>query len=387
MLRNFKPLFFVLFISACSSSVDTSIKNSGETDEVFSSLLQEAIDHSFGSVPGVSMTINSSLLEASWSGAAGFADKELNRPLKVDQCFRVASLTKTFVAAAILRLHEMDSLSIYDPINNFLDQETISILKSDNYNPEEILIKHCLNHTSGLFDYAMGGSSYINEVIKNPKKKWTRKEQLEAAMKWGNKLGEPGQQTGYSDTGYIILGSIIERYFNGSLADGLRSLLKFKELGLNATWLENLESHSLEQESVVDRYFSRYETTEWDASIDLYGGGGLVSNTKDLSNFFYSLFQHKIFDDKKTLDLMLTRPDYIHDTKVNDKQEIEFYNYGMWTIQIFGHDAYLHNGLWGTTMLFIPEYQSSIAINATKGEVDRVIKKVILVLKELKEDQ
>ena len=385
MKRILSICLIISLVSSCSNSVSTDL-DKNEPDKLFSSLLQENIDDSFGSMPGVSIAIHSPLLENNWNGAAGFADDQLNEKLETGQVFRIASVTKTFVAAAILRLHEMDSLSIDQPISDHVDQSIISILESDGYNPEQILIKHCLNHTSGLADYAMA-TEYINEMINDPRRTWTRKQQLEGAMKWGDKLGEPGEQTQYCDTGYIILGAIIEKFFKGDLAKGLRELLKFERLGLKNTWLENLEEHSLDDSNKVHRYHGKFETTEWDASIDLYGGGGLVSNTEDLAIFFFALFNNKIYTDPTTLELMSTVPDYIDEKDGNDRKDIKFYNYGFWTVNIFGNEVFMHNGFWCTTVLYIPKYNTSIAVNATRGTNDRMIKKVLMVLEQLNNKQ
>ena len=196
-------LLLVFFLDSCGGSVDTSLKKANY-DTIFSSLLQECLDHSFDSVPGVTMTIKSPLLEEIWSGSAGYSDQEKSIPTMVSHPFRIESVTKTFVAAAILRLHEKDSLSIEDPIAMHIGEPFISVLKSDGYRPEEILIKHCLNHTSGIHDYAQGSGNYLKEMIRDPKRRWTRMDQLEVAMQWGDKLGEAGEQTTYSDTGYIL---------------------------------------------------------------------------------------------------------------------------------------------------------------------------------------
>jgi len=377
-------LLVVLFCSSCSNSVDTSDSNN-EYGDMFSALLQESVDHSMGSVPGVSMSIISPHIDAPWTGAAGYADKELNVELGANQPYRIASVTKTDVAAAILRLHEMDSLSIEDPIADHLSESTLSMLASGGYEADKILIKHCLNHTSGLFDYIFGTELFANEITKNPKRRWSREDQLHIAMTTGEKYGEPGEQTVYSDTGYILLGEIIERYHQRDFAKGLRTLLKFDELGLASTWLETLEDHKLDNQPVVHRYFRGQDATEWDASIDLYGGGGLMATTADLAHFMHALFNNEVFDHPKTLDLMLSIPDYVADDEANDQKRISYYNYGLWTIKVYGVDAHLHNGYWGATMLYIPEYETSISINATRGKADRLMKKVIAVVKNLKD--
>ena len=386
MVNKSWPLLLVILLSACSGSVDTSLKQANY-QTIFSSLLQECIDDSFESVPGVTMTIKSPLLERTWSGGAGFSEQDRNIPTKPSHPFRIASVTKTFVAAAILRLHEKESLSIDDPISLHIGEPFISILTSDGYRPDEILIKHLLNHTSGLHDYAQGSEEYLKEMIKDPKRRWSRLDQLNGAMQWGDKLGEPGEQTSYCDTGYILLGLIIENFYDGDLALGLRHLLKFDALGLDDTWLETMEAHPNEGQFMVHRYHGKYETTDWDASIDLYGGGGLASTTGDLAEFFYALFNNKIYEKPETIDLMRSVPDFISMKDRNNKNQIAYYNYGFWTVKAFGEEVHMHTGFWCTTMIYVPAYQASISVNATRGTTDRLLKKVLLVMKQLKEDQ
>ncbi len=385
MLRY--ALFTILLIasSSCHRTQKIDVNDQVAIESHLQSLLEECINDSFESVPGVSMSIKSPLLQEHWDGVAGHADKEYHRRLRPDQPFRIASVTKTFVAAAILRLHEMDSLSIDQPISEYIDDETISILKSGDYEPDHILIRHCLNHTSGLFDYAIGSDYYINKIISDPNKVWTRKEQLQVAISWGNRIGDPGGQTEYSDSGYVILGAIIESFYQGDLALGLRDLLSLTELGLSLTWLEDLEEGYMSKDSMVHRYHGKYETTDWDASVDLYGGGGLVSTTHDLSEFIYALFNDEIYNHSSTIDLMQSKPKYVIESK-NSQTEM-YYNYGYWTIEVYGHKAHMHTGFWGTAMLYIPSLESSIAINTTKGKSDRLIKKTISLLHQIKENQ
>ena len=387
MFRLISIFLTFSMLCSCAETVPTDLEEHS-AEETFSLLMHESINDSFGSTPGVSMSINSPLLSEPFSGAAGYADDKNDTELNHTQVFRIASVTKTFVAAAILRLHEMDSLSIEDPISAYLDQSSIDILKSDFYDPEKILIKHCLNHTSGLEDYIFVTDDYMNEINKNPKKRWTREEQLEGAMKWGDKLGESGEQTKYSDTGYILLGAIIEHFHEGDLAIGLRTLLHFDRLGLKSTWLETLEAHPLEHSDKVRRYHGKFDATDWDASIDLYGGGGLVSHTSDLAAFMSALFNNKVYDDPATLDLMLSIPTHVESlNSKNEQKRIEHYNYGLWTISAFGKKVHMHTGFWGISLLHVPAYNTSIAVNATRGNNDRMIKKVLLVLEQLNQKQ
>jgi len=386
MTKNSWPLILLILLGSCSGSVDTSLKDA-DYEATFSALLHECVNDSFDAVPGVTMTVRSPLLQETWSGAAGFADMEKNTEANVSYPFRIASVTKTFVAAAILRLQELDSLSIEDPISLHIGKPFTAVLEADGYRPDEILIKHCLNHTSGIFDYAQGSGGYLTEMIKNPTRRWSRMDQVKGAMEWGDKLGEPGEQTTYCDTGYILLGLIIEKFYGGDLAKGLRELLRFEALGLKDTWLETMEVHPNEDQFMVHRYHGAYETTDWDASIDLYGGGGLASTTDDLAEFLYAIFNNGVYENPETIDLMLSIPDYISTEDVNEENRIGYYNYGLWTVEAFGEQVHMHTGFWCTTMIYVPAYQASIAVNATRGTTDRLLKKVLLVLEQLKESK
>ena len=206
-------------------------------------------------------------------------------------------------------------------------------------------------------------------------------------MTWGDRLGAPGELTEYSDSGYVILGAIIERFFEGDLGLGLRELLNYEALGLRSTWLEDLEDGLVDKDSMVHRYHGIYETTDWDASVDLFGGGGLASTTGVLAVFFYGLFNGEVYDHEQTLELMLSKPNYIVHNENNQQRDTEWYNYGMWTFEVHGEIVHLHTGFWGTVMLYVPRLQTSISVNTSKGKSDRLIKKTIALLQTLKENQ
>lgn len=380
MKTNTLLAIVILLLISCKNNVNVD-RGAQPIEETLNLLLQEAIDNSFESIPGVAMSIISSELpNGIWSGAAGYDSKEKEDLVGVNQPFRIASVTKSFVATAILRLHEMDSISIEEPISKYISQKHYDILKGDNYDPDEILIRHCLNHTSGLFDYAMNHENYIQASMQNPNKRWTRTEQLEGAVRWGDKQGAPGEKYLYCDTGYILLGEVIETFYEGDLAKGLRELLKFDELKLHSTWLETLEPSPFSSYEPVHRYMGRLDATTWDASVDLYGGGGLMSNCPDLSQFIHALFNHKVFDKSETLQLMMTEPNYDPLYNPEDDERFKDYRYGLWEISIYGEKAYIHSGFWGTTMLHIPSKNMSIASNITNRWNARMIKKAVLAI-------
>ena len=287
-------------------------------------------------------------------------------------------MTKVFVATAILRLQEQQKIAIDDPITKYISDAHVKLLKDGGYVPDSITLRHCLNHTSGLYDYAVGGKEFIAEAMQNPDKRWTRTEQIKFAMDNGKPHASPGQEEHYSDTGYILLGEILERQTNSGLAESLRILLKFDALGMSSTYLESLEERPDGLPRNVRRYMDDLDTTNWDNSIDLYGGGGLVSTTGDLTLFLQALFNDQIFEQEDTLDIMLLLKDYDGDLLPNQRL-------GFTSIigEKSGVTVYLHTGFWGTVFIHIPVCNCSIAMNYTKdGDSDAIQNTVDYILEQ-----
>ncbi len=366
---------------ACHNVATTGAEVSATTLEA---LLQEAIDDSLGEVPGVSMTVISPGDEFHWTGAVGFADRNKEDSLHADQPFRIASITKTFVAAAILRLHEMGALDIDDPLTDHISGAHLNLLEVDGYQTNQITLRHCLQHTSGLYDYAVASPAYLEAVTKNAQKRWSRTDQLRFATDLGQPLWKAGGGFQYSDTGYILLGEAIERSTDSTLAYGLRSLLRFEELGLRHTWLESLESAPAGVRPVVRRYFGRQDFTEYDASIDLWGGGGLLSTTQDVAIFVQALFSGEIFDQPETLDLLLDKPP-VFPASYSPGNDPGFMDYrcGHHALELYDKPAFSHSGFWGTAYLYLPEAQATVVVNYTAGYRERLLKKVAHLLQDI----
>lgn len=343
------------------------------TENAISNKLDALTQSEIVDIAGVSLSIVGD--NAIQSNFSGYADKNRKSQIYNQQPFRIASVTKTFVATAILRLHEDKLLSINDPIAQYISQKHINILKKGGYNPDQILIKQCLNHTSGLFDYAVGQtpngiSPYIRIATSNPKKIWTRTEQIEGAMTWGEPYGEPGKSYNYSDTGYIILGEIIETISNKNLGIAIKNFLGYEKMNLKNTWYELYEKE--QTKDLISRYFEQIDFTHFDASIDLYGGGGIVSTTKDLATFYHCLFSGKIFKNKETLTLFISETNNLNFSKD--------YRNGFEVLKLYGQDVYYHSGIWNTQVAYIPNLNTAIAINFTEKKSDYLLKNMIYLL-------
>ena len=306
--------------------------------------------------PGILFSIKSGDGQLTWSGAAGINDLKLGDSLQVRQTFRIASVTKTYVAAAILRLMEKKILRLEDPISKHLSPMHAEILAQD-YDLEQITIAQILRHSAGFFDHTHA-PEFFDRVFSKPVYEWTRTTQLQLGVDKGEKIGPPGAQFSYSDMGYVILGELIETYTGKSLDGGIKELLELEKLGLDQTDFERMDFQT--DQLRIHQYFQGKDTYDFSPTMDYYGGGGILSNTANLIDFFQALFQGKIFDNPTTLALMLEPGIYSTKPKLD-------YGMGMYKVQVNGMDAYSHSGFWGTQVLYIPKLDLYLAANYSGG--------------------
>lgn len=292
------------------------------------------------------------------SAAAGFADPAMARKLTVDTPLRVASNTKTFVAATLLRLQERGLIDLDSSIESLLDPELVGILERDGYDPSRITVRHLMSHSGGLYDHG-GDSRYVAAMLATPRREWKRIDQLRLMTEYADPQSEPGTRFLYSDTGYILLGNIIERATQNSLAAAVREALRFDELGLTSTWWENVETRPASAQPPARQHIDGRDVSSVHASFDLYGGGGLVMSARDLATLFAALFENRIFDDPATLREMLT---------IAGHEGSDRYRLGVFAQQTPEGEVYWHSGFWGTAVYYDPRKKLAVAAYTTRQE-------------------
>jgi D-alanyl-D-alanine carboxypeptidase len=156
--------------------------------------------------------------------ASGYSDRELRVRMRPTDRFRIASVTKTFVATVVLQLVAEGRLRLEDTVE--------SRLPSLVPNGSSITIQELLNHTSGLFDYTQD-PSFVAAVISNPGREWSPRE-LVAAATAHPPLFAPGAAFSYSNTNYIVVGLIVEAVTGEPIGKTLRRRI-FDPLGLRST--------------------------------------------------------------------------------------------------------------------------------------------------------
>jgi CubicO group peptidase (beta-lactamase class C family) len=193
------------------------------------SLLQKGIDRGY---PGVAVLTQSTDGRIQ-SAAAGYSDLENHTPMRVQDAFHIASITKTFTAVAVLRLVDDHKLSLSTTLKECLGEAVAQVP-----NAEHITVSQLLDHSSGI--YATNNDmDYLKTVIgpkADPVRVWAPVELIALASKDRRKpSGEPGQGHYYSDTNYVLLGMIVERVSGRSFKEHLAQTL-LVPLGMNSTY-------------------------------------------------------------------------------------------------------------------------------------------------------
>ena len=268
----------------------------------------------------------------------GYANLEWEIPNSPTTKFRLGSLTKQFTAAAVLLLEEKDKLSLTDNINKYLKNAPPAW--------NDITIFHLLTHTSGIPNYTKfpNFSSMTTITI-------TPEQQIEL---FRNKTLEfqPGSSYEYCNSGYVLLGYLIEKISGLSYQDFIAKNI-FKPLEMNDS---GYDSHS----AIIIQRASGYEMTPnglhnadyVDMSIP-YAAGSLYSTTRDLLRWQESLFGGKI-PSQQSLNKII-RP--FKNT----------YGLGVSIQSLDGHNAITHGGGingFNTFMIHFPEDKLTIIVLA-----------------------
>ena len=355
MARRF--FFFVgiiLLLNACQTKEEPA--NS------WAATGQQILDSLFAANPeaqGIILSIQQPKTGRSWTGAAGFALDSAGPDLQANQPVLLASNTKTYVAAAILRLVEQGKIRVDQPISELLTLATQEVLRRDTYELEQIHVAHLMSHTSGMADY-VSAPAYNERIQTDPMYHWTRDEQIALAVSAMDKVGPPGKQFQYADLNYLLLTEIIEQLTEEPFYTAMRALLNYEQLELHETWFIELEPQPERTLplAVQSMRAAKLNTQTMSKTFDLSRGGGIAAPMHELSSFIRAAVTGQVFDDPATAKLLLTNMD---DPSL--PEPINYY-FGIGEWELADHTAYGHGGFWGTMACYIPslDVAASVAI-------------------------
>jgi CubicO group peptidase (beta-lactamase class C family) len=313
-----------------------------------------------GHIPGIAygIVVDDSLVVAS---ATGQINLEKKLPATTKSSFRIASMTKSFTAMAILKLRDEGKLSLSDPVSQYIEEMSgVEYLTDDN---PDIDIENLLTMTAGFPEDNPWGDRQLDEPD----------QMLMDLIEEGISFSSPTScQYEYSNTGYALLGNIVTRVSGKPFQEYIRESI-LQPLGMNHTYWEY---DNVPDEKLAAGY--RWEDEQWKPEPMLHDGaygsmGGLITSIEDFRkyvSFHLSAWPPRSGDDsgpvkRSTLREMHT-PQFSRlypDAKdLNDEQcaIITGYGYGLSTQMDCHHFKWVsHGGAlpgFGSNYMFFPDY-------------------------------
>ena len=280
--------------------------------------------------------------EVLYRGACGSANLELGVPLSADHVFRIGSVTKQFAAAAALKLVEAGKLSLDDPLTKFVPGYP---------GGERVTVRMLLNHTSGLRSYTdvpgvMTGTPIMRDVTTAELIDTFKAEKPDFA---------PGEGWHYNNSGYVLLGAVIEAA-SGKPWHVYLDETFFKPLGMRHTRYGN------QRERVIPGHVDGYTFNEdhWARAGYLsmtqpHAAGALVSTVDDLLTWNRALHEGKVLQDASYRAMI---------TPVGKAVENN-YGFGISTGTLRGVPQLQHGGGihgFSAYLLYLPGSDTSVAV-------------------------
>ena len=234
----------------------------------------------------------------------GVARLNRPRPLRVRDQVRVGSITKTVIATIALQLVGEGRLRLDDTIERWLPG-----MVPDG---SAITIRMLLNHTSGIYDY-VSDPDWNVAVFADPNRDWSPQE-LVAVGNAHSPMFPPGQGLSYSNTGYILIGLVLEKATGQPLQD-LVTQRVVRPLHLHDTYLatsarfRGAYAHGYFPPSLTgDGYL---DASSFHPSIG-WAAGALVSTAPDLARFYQALLSGRLLTPAllNEMTTTVTGPDY-----------------------------------------------------------------------------
>lgn len=231
--------------------------------------------------------------------------------------FPLLSITKSFTAALLLRLQEQGKLSVNDKLSQYFP---------DFPNGDQITLHHLLTHTSGLFNYTELIDEGDSALVCHP----VPKQRIIDIIRAKPLAFTPGQQFSYSNSGYFLLGLVMEKVKGKPYEKTMRELI-LQPLGMSHSGFDfiNIPAQNRAQgyDTLTVGYSSPYPHPD---STVLYAAGGLYSTTGDMLRWAEAVANQQLLS-ARSWQLAFT-------------PHLNSYGYG-WETNQFGGKPYLrHNG-------------------------------------------
>ncbi len=281
-------------------------------------------------IPGLAIAIYTPK-SGYWGTSAGFAKIESQTPMQLCHLQYLQSVSKTYLAAVILKLQEEGKINLDAPITQYLPKKFLPYID----HASTMSVRNLLNHTSGMPDY-LESPVYVTYVLQHPDHYFTSEEFL-SYIKNKKQQFTPGSKFEYSNSNYHVLAIIVDA-ISGSHDDLIRQKI-LDPLSLTNTFYRNIKDNP----SLVNSYMDRFSTgivenvsqLQQESITCAKGDDGIVATPLDAVNFLRGLMEGKILNDRSLKQMK---------TCVNDGKGNPIYGLGLYHVKYFGIEGYGHGG-------------------------------------------
>ena len=206
-----------------------------------------------------------------------------------NQRFHSASVGKMLTATLVFMAIEQGKITLETHVKKILTPALLDkLFLYDKHDfQEEVTIRDLLGHVSGVNDYfdskTFDGSLFVDELIRNPDKFWKPEDVLDYTRNRQQARSRPGNKFFYSDTGYVLLGRIIESVFDMPFHQALESYI-FSPCDMRETAL-CFYSQGFDPKDLAPLYIKGIDVSQYKSLSCDFSGGGLSTTTKDLLKF------------------------------------------------------------------------------------------------------
>jgi CubicO group peptidase (beta-lactamase class C family) len=292
--------------------------------------------------------------------AYGYQDAKSKIQNSTNGIYQIGSLTKSFTALIILKLVEEGKISLKDPINKYILDYPLG---------NEITVEHLLTHTSGIYE-TFRNPSYFDIVTTN--REISTVEKMSYFMNQPLDF-KPGTKFSYSNSGYILLGIIIEKITGLKYHEALNNyILKPNKMRNSGFDYQNLSNKN---KTISYAYLSstkQVEAKPWNPN-STFSSGAMYSTTSDLLKWYKALTSYKIIS-KNTFE-NATNP------------FLKEYGYGWFIDSLYQKKVINHGGnVEGATSYFLMLPEDNICIvllnNITNTKLEKIGNSILAVLLE-----
>ena len=297
--------------------------------------------------------------------AFGSAHLELNVPLSADMVFRLASVTKQFTAVAVLQLVEQAKIGLKDSLQKYIPDFP--------HKGSAITIENLLTHTSGIRDYMQIDFSNNTNM-----ERWDfEPKELIDSFKHYPLQFQPGTKFSYSNSGYYLLGYIIEKVSGKTYQKYVHDHI-LSPLNLSHSYFEIDGVIIPNRVNGYRKNGPQYTNADYWSPAISYAAGGLLSNTQDLFDWFQALLSNKLLK-KETLEKAFTPFKLANGSLLS-------YGYGWYVYPSGNAKSIEHAGIMNgftSNQIYYPDKDVFIALlfnnqDAATDEISKTVSEIVL---------